>query len=50
MGQPFDPARHEAVAQVPGTDAAAGTVIDVVQQGYRLGEFVLRPARVVIAS
>ncbi|MFN2371043.1 MAG: nucleotide exchange factor GrpE [Candidatus Krumholzibacteriia bacterium] len=50
MGQPFDPARHEAVAQVPGGDAEAGTVIDIVQQGYRLGEFVLRPARVVIAS
>lgn len=46
----FDPARHEAVAQVPSPEHESGTVIDVVQQGYVLGELVLRPARVVIAS
>ncbi|HPF69672.1 MAG TPA: nucleotide exchange factor GrpE, partial [Candidatus Krumholzibacteria bacterium] len=49
-GQDFDPALHEAVAQVPSPDHGTGTVIDVVQQGYRLGDLVLRPARVVIAS
>ncbi len=49
-GAEFDPAVHEAVAQVPSGEHAAGTVIDVVQKGYRFGEMVLRPARVVIAS
>ncbi len=49
-GTEFDPALHEAVAQVPSADHAAGIVIDVVQQGYRFGDLVLRPARVVIAS
>jgi molecular chaperone GrpE len=49
-GAEFDPALHEAVAQVPSEDHESGTVIDVVQQGYRLGDLVLRPARVVIAS
>ena len=50
LGAEFDPALHEAVAQLPSEEHAAGIVIDVVQQGYRFGEMVLRPARVVIAS
>lgn len=50
LGAEFDPALHEAVAQLPSEEHASGIVIDVVQQGYRFGEMVLRPARVVIAS
>ena len=50
LGAEFDPALHEAVAQLPSEEHGAGIVIDVVQQGYRFGEMVLRPARVVIAS
>jgi molecular chaperone GrpE len=49
-GQPFDPQFHEAVAQQPVEGAAPGTVVEVYQRGYRLGESVLRPARVVVAA
>lgn len=50
-GEPFDPAWHEAVASVPHTQAqvAPDTVVEVVQTGYRIGERLLRPARVVVA-
>jgi molecular chaperone GrpE len=51
IGQPFDPARHEAVASVPATDdAPAGHVAGVVRPGYLIGEEVLRPAMVAVAS
>jgi len=46
----FDPNCHEAVAQAPREGAEHGTIIEVVQQGYRFGDMVLRPARVIIAS
>jgi molecular chaperone GrpE len=49
-GQPFDPQFHEAVAQQPVDGAEPGTVVEVYQRGYRLGESVLRPARVVVAA
>jgi molecular chaperone GrpE len=49
-GEAFDPQRHEAVAQQPTEGAEPGTVIEVYQRGYRLGESVLRPARVVVAG
>ncbi len=45
----FDPHVHEALLSQP-SDADEGSVIDVVQKGYRLGDRVLRPARVVVAS
>lgn len=50
-GRPFDPAWHEAVAtQAQGlTDAAPGSVSKVVETGYRLGDELLRPARVIVA-
>jgi len=50
LGREFDPNEHEAVAQVPSEDQPSGAVIEVVQEGYRFGDIVLRPARVVIAS
>ena len=46
---PFDPHVHEALLTQPA-DAEEGTVIDVLQKGYRLGDRVLRPARVVVAA
>jgi molecular chaperone GrpE len=49
-GEPFDPHQHEAVAQQPADGAQPGTVLEVVQNGYRLGDDVLRPARVVVAG
>jgi molecular chaperone GrpE len=49
-GEPFDPQYHEAVAQTPVEGASSGTVVEVYQRGYRLGETVLRPARVLVAA
>src|ERR1700729_3252720 len=49
-GEQFDPQYHEAVAQQPFEGAVPGTVVEVYQRGYRLGEIVLRPARVVVAG
>jgi molecular chaperone GrpE len=49
-GEPFDPQLHEAVAQAPIDGAESGTVAEVFQQGYRLGDTVLRPARVLVAA
>ena len=46
----FDPHIHEALLSQPGEGVEPGTVLQVVQKGYRLGDRVLRPARVVIAE
>ena len=48
-GIAFDPTVHEAIASVPSPDHPEGTVIEVVEKGYRHSEHVLRPTRVVIA-
>ena len=45
----FDPHVHEALLSQP-SEAEEGSVIEVVQKGYRLGDRVLRPARVVVAG
>jgi molecular chaperone GrpE len=50
IGERFDPERHEAVAQMPADGAEPGTIIEVYQQGCRLGDAVIRPARVVVAG
>ncbi len=47
---PFDPHVHEALLAQPAGDAPQGQVIQVLQKGYRLGDRVLRPARVIIAE
>lgn len=49
-GDEFDPRQHEAVAQIPGGDVPSGAVVEVMLAGYRLGDRVLRPARVVVAQ
>jgi molecular chaperone GrpE len=49
-GEPFDPQYHEAVAQQPVEGAEPGTVVEVYQRGYRRGDSVLRPARVIVAG
>ncbi len=49
-GQPFDPNLHEAIMQEPSEAHPSGTVIAVLQQGYLLGERVLRPALVKVAQ
>lgn len=49
-GERFDPAEHEAVAQQPVDGAESGCVAEVYQSGYRMGELVIRPARVLVAA
>jgi molecular chaperone GrpE len=49
-GEAFDPTVHEAIAAVPSPGHSEGTVIEVVEKGYRHSEHVLRPSRVVIAA
>jgi len=50
QGERFDPQLHEAIAQMPVEGAESGTVVEVYQRGYRLGDVVIRPARVVVAA
>ena len=47
-GDEFDPATAEALAEV-ASDRPPGVVVEVIEQGYRLHEKVLRPARVIIS-
>jgi molecular chaperone GrpE len=49
-GAAFDPTVHEAVQSVPAPGHPAGTVVAVVQRGYRMNDNVIRPARVVVAD
>lgn len=52
-GEAFDPSLHEAMATVsqpPEGGARSGVVVEVYQPGYRLGESIIRPARVVVAA
>jgi molecular chaperone GrpE len=46
----FDPHVHEAVLTQPGNGTESGSVLEVVQRGYRLGGKVVRPARVIVAE
>lgn len=45
----FDPNLHQAIAEVPGGGKPAGTIVDVVQTGFTIGERLLRPAMVTVA-
>lgn len=49
-GSKFDPNLHQAMAEVPDADAPPGTVVDVFQTGYVIGERLLRPAMVTVAK
>lgn len=49
VGRPFSPEWHEAVATVPSS-SAPNTIVEEVEPGYRLGNKLLRPARVVVAA
>ena len=49
LGQPFDPALHEAMAQVPDGSKPPNTVVEVFQRGHQLRGRLLRPARVVVS-
>jgi molecular chaperone GrpE len=49
-GERFDPTLHEALQKVPAEGAETGAVVEVMQTGYRLGDQLIRPARVVVAE
>ncbi|WP_192252142.1 nucleotide exchange factor GrpE [Mesorhizobium silamurunense] len=49
-GEKFDPNFHQAMFEVPNPDVPAGTVVQVVQPGYSIGERVLRPAMVGVSK
>jgi molecular chaperone GrpE len=50
LGQKFDPNRHQAMYEVEDASVPAGTVAQVVQSGYLIGERVLRPALVAVSK
>jgi molecular chaperone GrpE len=50
VGRPFDPSVHEAVATVAPNGVPPGTVAREVRRGWRLGNDLLRPAQVVVAT
>ena len=49
-GEDFDPTKHDAILHKPDADAEKETVDTVVEAGYRIGDRVIRAARVVVAS
>jgi molecular chaperone GrpE len=50
LGRPFDPALHEAMAQIEDASVPGNTVVQVFQPGYQLRGRLLRPARVVVSK
>jgi molecular chaperone GrpE len=50
VGQPFDPELHQAIMQVESEEYEAGTVVEVIQPGYRLKDKVIRPAMVKVSG
>lgn len=50
QGEKFDPTRHEALSAVPAEGNESGVVVEVVQKGYRMGDTLIRPARVVVSE
>jgi molecular chaperone GrpE len=50
LGEPLDPNRHQAMMEVPSTDAAPGTIVQEIQSGYMIKDRLLRPALVGVAK
>jgi len=50
LGQKFDPNRHQAMYEIEDASVPSGTVIQVMQAGYLIGERVLRPALVAVSK
>ena len=49
LNEPFDPMKHEAVMETDDTEQLPGSVVEVLENGYRIHNRLLRPARVVVA-
>ena len=50
LGEPFDPNVHEALSHLPSEEHAADTVMEEFSRGYRIGNYSVRPATVVVSS
>ena len=50
LGQKFDPNRHQAMYEIEDASVPAGTVVQVLQAGYLIGDRMLRPALVAVAK
>ena len=50
LGKPFDPKEHEALLYEENTEIEDGQIVSVIQQGYRLNERIIRPARVTVSK
>lgn len=50
IGMPFDPLAHQAVVQIPTNEHPPGTIAQVIQEGYRLHDRLLKPAMVGVAQ
>ncbi len=49
-GEPFDPAKHEAMSVQPSADVEVSSVLEVIQKGYEIQDRLIRPARVIVAG
>lgn len=49
-GQPFDPTHHEAVLCRPSEEHVEGTVLEVLEKGYRVEDRIVRPAKVIVSE
>jgi len=49
-GEPFNPNFHEVLYEIPAPDQPAGTVVQVLEKGYTIGDRLLRPARVAVSK
>lgn len=50
VGEPFDPHRHEAIEMVPAKGSPPGIVVEESLRGYKMGDRVIRPARVKVSK
>ena len=50
LGKPFDPKEHEALLYEENTEIQVGQIVSVIQQGYRLNDRIIRPARVTVSK
>ena len=50
LGKSFDPREHEALLFEENSDTEDGLILNVIQQGYRLNEKIIRPARVIVSK
>lgn len=50
VGTPFDPRRHDAIQRIESSEYAEGVVVQQFQRGYAMGEYLIRPAMVVVSA